>query len=63
MDGQIGSLRDVLGTLEKDVVATFWGPLFASWDANYEYNTRHGLERWRDYYLTMIIGCKNRLSF
>ena len=31
--------------------------------ANYEYNTRIGLERWRDYWLRMIIGRKIRLSF
>ena len=31
--------------------------------ANYEYNTRHGLERLRDYYLRMIIDCKIPLSF
>ena len=28
-DGQIGSLGDVLGTLEEDVLATSWGPIFA----------------------------------
>ena len=34
--------------------------------ANYEYReyiTRHGLERLRDYWLKMIIGCKIRLTF
>ena len=31
--------------------------------ANYEYTTRICLERWRDYWLRMIIGCKIRLSF
>ena len=31
--------------------------------ANYEYNSRHGLERLRDYWLRMIIGCKIRLAF
>ena len=31
--------------------------------ANYEYNTQHGLERSRDYWLRMIIGCKIRLTF
>ena len=34
--------------------------------ANYEYReyiTRHGLERLRDYWFKMIIGCKIRLTF
>ena len=31
--------------------------------AYYEYNTQHGLERSRDYWLRMIIGCKIRLTF
>ena len=31
--------------------------------ANYEYDTRHGLELSRDYWLRMIIGCKIRLTF
>ena len=31
--------------------------------ANYEYNTRHGLERLCDYCLRMIIDCKIRLAF
>ena len=31
--------------------------------ANYEYNTPHGLGRLRDYWLSMIIGCKIRLTF
>ena len=31
--------------------------------ANNEYNTRHGLERSRDYSLRMITGCKIRLTF
>ena len=30
--------------------------------ANYEYNTRQCLERSRDYWLRMIIGCKIRLT-
>ena len=30
--------------------------------ANYEYNTRHSLERLRDYWLRMIISCKIRLK-
>ena len=30
-DGQIGSLGDVLGRLEGDVVGTSWGPIFAGW--------------------------------
>ena len=31
-DGQIGSLEDVLGTLEGDVLRTSWGPIFAGWE-------------------------------
>ena len=31
--------------------------------ANYEYNTCHGLERLRDYWLRMILGCKIQLAF
>ena len=31
--------------------------------ANYEYDTGHGLERLRDYWFRMIIGCKIRLTF
>ena len=31
--------------------------------ANYEYDTRHGLELSRDYWLRMITGCKIRLTF
>ena len=31
--------------------------------ASYEYNTRHGLERLRDYWLRMILGCKIQLAF
>ena len=31
-DGQIGSLEDVLGTLEGDVLGTSCGPIFAGWD-------------------------------
>ena len=31
--------------------------------ANYEYNIRHVLERLRDYWLRMIVGCKIRLAF
>ena len=31
-DGQIGSLRDVLGRLEGDVLRTSWGPIFAGWE-------------------------------
>ena len=31
--------------------------------ANYEYDTRHGLDLSRDYWLRMIIGCKIRLTF
>ena len=30
-DGQIGSLANVLGTLERDVLGTSWGPIFAGW--------------------------------
>ena len=30
-DGQIGSLGDVLGMLEGDVLGTSWGPVFAFW--------------------------------
>ena len=30
-DGQIGSLGDVLGTLEGDVLGTSWGLIFACW--------------------------------
>ena len=30
-DGQIGSLGDVLWTLEGDVFGTYWGPIFADW--------------------------------
>ena len=30
-DGQIGSLGDVMGTLEGDVLGTSWGPIFAGW--------------------------------
>ena len=30
-DGQIGSLGDVLGTLEWGVLGTSWGPIFAGW--------------------------------
>ena len=30
-DSQIGSLEDVLGTLEEDVLGTFSGPIFAGW--------------------------------
>ena len=30
--GQIGSLEDVLGTLEWDVIRTSWGRIFAGWD-------------------------------
>ena len=29
--GQIGSLADVLQTLNGDVLGTFWGPVFADW--------------------------------
>ena len=31
-DGQIGSLGDVLGMLEGDVLGTSWGPIFAGWE-------------------------------
>ena len=31
-DGQIGSLEDVLGTLEGDVLGTSWEPIFAGWE-------------------------------
>ena len=31
-DDQIGSLGDVLGTLEGDVPGTSWGPIFADWE-------------------------------
>ena len=31
--------------------------------ANYEYITRHGVERSRDSWLRMIIGCKIWLTF
>ena len=31
--------------------------------ANYEYNTRHDLERSNNYWIGMIIGCKIRLTF
>ena len=31
-DGQIGSLGEVLGTLEGDVLGTSWGPTFAGWE-------------------------------
>ena len=31
--------------------------------ADYEYNTPHCLGRLRDYWPSMIIGCKIRLSF
>ena len=31
-DGQIGSLEDVLGMLERDVLGTSWGLIFAGWD-------------------------------
>ena len=30
-DDQIGSLEDVLGTLEGDVLGISWGPIFAGW--------------------------------
>ena len=30
-DGQIGSLGDVLGTLEKGVLGTSWGPKIVGW--------------------------------
>ena len=30
-DGQIGSLGDVLGTLEGDILGMSWGPIFAGW--------------------------------
>ena len=41
-----------------------WSDFYEIWDsqqmehANYENNTRHGLQRSRDYRLRMIIGCK-----
>ena len=31
-DGQIGSLEDVLGMLERDILGTSWGPTFTSWE-------------------------------
>ena len=31
-DGQIGSLWDVLETLDGDVLGTSWGPIFAGWE-------------------------------
>ena len=31
-DGQIGSLGDVLGTLEGDVPRRSWGQIFAGWE-------------------------------
>ena len=31
-DGQIGSLGDVLGMLEGEVLRTSWGPIFAGWE-------------------------------
>ena len=31
-DAQIGSLGDVLGTLEGDVLGTSWGPIFVGWE-------------------------------
>ena len=33
-DGQIESLGDVLGMLERDVLGTSWGPIFADWNKN-----------------------------
>ena len=30
-NGQIGSLGDVLGTLDGDVLGTSWGPIFGGW--------------------------------
>ena len=30
-EGQIGTLGDVLGTLEGNVFETSWGPIFAVW--------------------------------
>ena len=30
-DGQIGSLGDILGTLEASVLGTSWGSIFAGW--------------------------------
>ena len=31
-DGQIGSLEDILGKLEGEVLGTSWKPIFAGWD-------------------------------
>ena len=33
-DGQIGPLGDVLGKLERDVLGTSRGPIFAGWEAS-----------------------------
>ena len=36
-DGQIGSLWDVVWTMEGDVLITSWGPIFAGWERTLEH--------------------------
>ena len=43
-DGQIGSLEDVLGTLEWDVLGTPWGPIFAGWVISTIYILKHDVK-------------------
>ena len=49
-DGQIGSLGDVLGTLEGDVFGTSWWPIFAGWVTSadfHEYGITAKIKMWR----------------
>ena len=43
-NGQIGSLGDVLGRLEGDVLGTSWGPIFAGWECDKSCNIGEYLE-------------------
>ena len=38
--GQIGSLGEIPGTLKGDVLGTSWGPIFARWEALFNYNEK-----------------------